>query len=267
MLPCLPMEGVSHLSQISEEIVVQSEGCTLTKVGTYTLVKELGKGSKSTVFLARDSQERMVAVKVYLPKRQFYPELAKHYFDESGVSKLAQREWKLGKGLKHPNIVEIFDYFTETAEGEVYSYIVMEYIESAPSQELSKEMAVRLALGLCDALIYGLQQGYIHRDLYSDNMIVSKEGTLKLIDIDSFSECNGAFSHLDEVDSEGKAMDPLEGYLIGIGGIVSKLLRLGGVEKEFRSLIPPNLDRNIQKEDVSLIIAYLEAIQRSLVGS
>ena len=163
------------------------------------------------MYLAVDSHGREVAIKAFLTETELnFKEYSKYYFDEQGASKLAKREWDLGKTLRHPNIAEIYDYFTEFKNGEMRSYIVMEYIEKLPENTLSESSAVQVALGLVDALIFSFQKGLIHRDLFSENMIVNREGVLKLIDIDSFDYMYEDLYDPNAADSCESPMDPLD---------------------------------------------------------
>ncbi len=232
------------------------------KVGEYTLLCELGKGEKAVVYLAVDSHGREVAIKAFLTETALnFKEYSKYYFDEQGASKLAKREWELGKILKHSNIAEVYDYFTESKNGEIRSYIVMEYVEKLLENTLSESSAVQVAVGLVDALIFGFQKGLIHRDLFSENMIVNREGVLKLIDIDSFDYMNKDLYDPKAADSFGIPMDPLDGYLKVMGGGVSYLLAFVGVSRSLGRLIPSDCHRNIQERDLSIILGYLNAVK------
>jgi len=232
------------------------------EVGGYTLLCKIGKEEKSVVYLAVDQRGREVAIKAFLTREQLIcipEEYRDYFFDERGVSKLAQREWELGKELKHPHIAEIYDFFTEVKEGQVYSYIVMEYVEENPRKTLSETGGIRAALGLVDALIFSFEKGYIHRDLYSENIIVSRDGMLKLIDIDSFSSFEEDLYPPEEVDKDGDPMDPLDGYLKGIETEVSRFFK-----RDLSGLIPPDTNRNIRKEDLPLILNYLHSLKERL---
>jgi len=232
------------------------------KVGEYTLLCKLGKGEKAVVYLAVDSHGREVAIKAFLTETELnFKEYSKYYFDEQGASKLAKREWELGKILKHPNIAEVYDYFTEPKNGEIRSYIVMEYIEKLPENTLSESSAVQAALGLVDALIFGFRKGVIHRDLFSENMIVNREGVLKLIDIDSFDHMYEDLYDPHAADSSGTPMDPLDSYLKVMGSGVSYLLAFGGINRSLGHLIPSDCHRNIQKGDLPIILEYLNAVK------
>lgn len=235
------------------------------KVGEYTLLCELGKGEKAVVYLAVDSHGREVAIKAFLTETELnFKEYSKYYFDEQGASKLAKREWELGKTLRHPNIVEVYDYFTEFKNGEMRSYIVMEYIEKLPENTLSESSAVQVALGLVDALIFSFQKGLIHRDLFSENMIVNREGVLKLIDIDSFDYMYEDLYDPNAADSCESPMDPLDDYLKVMGSGVSYLLAFGGVHRSLGHLIPTDCHRNLQEGDLPIILGYLDKVKEVL---
>lgn len=246
---------------------VNEAGDEEKKVGSYTLIREIGKGEKAKVYLARDPFGREVAIKAFFTYSELMtiPEEYRHYFfDEQGVAKLAQKEWEIGQILKHPHIAEVIDFFTERREGSTYSYIVMEYLEADKRETLSKTGALCAALGLLDALSFSFSKGFIHRDLYSDNMILNTDGVLKLIDIDSFELIKESCSDIGEVDDDGGLMDPLDCYLRGINIGVSRYLSMAGLDWDVGTLIPADTHRNIQNEDIPLILKFIESIREKL---
>ncbi|MCB1110892.1 MAG: protein kinase [Chlamydiia bacterium] len=210
------------------------------KIEDYTLIHEIGKGEKATVYLALDPFGKQFAIKVY--QKRFI--------------ELARREEELGKLLQHPNIAKIYAVHD--------SAVVMEYVEPMGQKHLSRVHAYQAALGLVKGLLYATQQGYIHRDLYSSNLIVTREGIGKLVDIDSFALMNEDLYDPLEVDSEGNPMDPLEGYLDCMAWVIEDVLALGGIKEDLRALIPAGLERNICLEDQAIIAFYLEQVKKHL---
>ncbi len=143
----------------------------------YEIRQELGQGGMATVFLAQDRQlDRLVAIKI------LHPHLARQ---EYAVERF-HREATTVARLRHPNIIEIFDYSgLEASE----PYIVMEYVEGWTLSRILK--AYRL--GACElvacvfhqvvlALEHAHGQGIIHRDLKPENIMIGKDGRLKLMD-------------------------------------------------------------------------------------
>ena len=94
------------------------------------------------------------------------------------------REEEIGKLLDHPGIMKVFD-----DEKRSQGYMVMEWAEGrllrqilTEQKKLSIERAVKIALGICDALAYIHGRGIVHRDLKPENIMVDAEDRIKIID-------------------------------------------------------------------------------------
>lgn len=148
-----------------------------TSVDRYRIVEELGHGGMSVVYRGIDtSLERDVAVKV----------LHSHLARKAESRQRFHREAKAIARLKHPNILDVYDFSSEDAER---SYIVMELIQGENLREFlatagacPPEAAALVGLGIASALISAHDHGIIHRDLKPENVMVSKSGDLKLMD-------------------------------------------------------------------------------------
>ena len=95
-----------------------------------------------------------------------------------------QREQEIGQKLNHPSIVK---FITDETRSRVY--LVMEWVEGrllrkilSGQGKLPRERALRIAMGICDALEYIHSQGVVHRDLKPENIMVDAEDRVKLID-------------------------------------------------------------------------------------
>src|SRR5918911_356942 len=145
----------------------------------FVLVRELGSGGMSRVFLGRDEVlDRPVAVKVVEPDPE-YPQVGLRF----------QREGRAAARLSHPNIVRVFDAGEDKLEGREVSYIVMEYVPggdlktlldkkgSLPSDELAG-LGAEVASGLAHAH----EKGVIHRDIKPHNILIDEHGRPKLTD-------------------------------------------------------------------------------------
>jgi serine/threonine-protein kinase len=147
-----------------------------THLGPYRLVKELGRGGMGRVFLAYrddDQFQRRVAVKVA---------------DAAPAGDLSSRfrsERQILAALDHPNIARLLDGGT-TAEG--LPYLVLEYVEGEPIdrycdlRQLGVPERLRLFRVVCSAVHYAHQNLVVHRDLKPSNVLVTGEGTPKLLD-------------------------------------------------------------------------------------
>ena len=150
----------------------------------YRIDRELGKGGMGIVFRGYDELlNRIVAVKV----------LNKGTLGSKGSSRLL-REAQNAAQLNHPNIVTIFD---AGQDGEI-PFIVMEYVEGDSLYNLAHETAnrndnrtstqisinetVEISQQVCSALDHAHQHDIIHRDLKPENVLLSSEGSAKLMD-------------------------------------------------------------------------------------
>jgi len=95
-----------------------------------------------------------------------------------------KREEEIGKKLDHPGVMKVFDN-----EDRSRIYMVMEWVDGEllrqiliQSKKLPVERAVRITLGVCDALDYIHSQGVVHRDLKPENIMVGPDDSIKLID-------------------------------------------------------------------------------------
>jgi serine/threonine-protein kinase len=148
-----------------------------TSVQRYDIEEELGQGGMSVVYRGRDSTlDRDVAIKV----------LHKHLAKKKENRERFRREAQAIARLQHDRIVDVYDY---SREEDDKSFIVMEYV---PGQTLRQfveqhghpppEVAAMIGAVLADALAHAHDHGVIHRDLKPENVMVSDDGTLKLMD-------------------------------------------------------------------------------------
>jgi hypothetical protein len=148
-----------------------------TRLGRYDIAAEIGRGGMSVVYRALDVQlQRQVAVKVMHAFLAEQPE-AKERFRREAVA-VAR--------LKHPHIIEIYDYSDASLDT---TYIVTELVEGESlAQVLERgplrppEAALAFARPIADALRAAHAGGVIHRDLKPENILVDQTGTLKLTD-------------------------------------------------------------------------------------
>jgi WD40 repeat protein len=152
-------------------------------LGRYEIVARLGQGGMADVYKAyQPSLDRHVAVKV------LHSRLAE---EEGGFVERFEREAAAVARLRHPNIVQIYDFDFEV-DGDLY-YMVMEFIEGptlwAELQErvtqgrlFSLDDTVRIFNALAGAIDYAHSRGTIHRDLKPANVMFTAEGQVVLTD-------------------------------------------------------------------------------------
>ena len=144
-------------------------------LGPYQVLKPLGAGGMGEVFLAYDERlDRKVAIKRIRLDTNATPERRERF----------RREARVAAQLNHPAIVQIYEFITE---GEA-SYIVMEYVEGTNLRRLlddgplpAAEVAA-LARDVAQGLAEAHRLGIVHRDLKSENILVTPEGRAKIAD-------------------------------------------------------------------------------------
>jgi tetratricopeptide (TPR) repeat protein len=142
----------------------------------YTVTKEIGRGGMGVVFMATDNMlDRIVALKV------LHSSFKKN---DQAVSTFL-REAKAAASLNHPNIVTVHD--TGTQDGDYY--IAMEYLEGKTIKQIVKargklsEASVREVLRqLLDGLSFAHSRKIVHRDLSNNNVMWTKQQTVKIMD-------------------------------------------------------------------------------------
>jgi serine/threonine protein kinase len=156
----------------------------MDNIGKYKIIKELGHGATSTVFLALDpGTKQQVAIKLFNLDVLLDNDRAKAF------RKLLVSEASLAGKLSHPHIVKIYDAVMD--DGEV-NYMVMEYVEG---ESLEKQAEVDHLLPLssiseiiykcCKALEYAQYQGVIHRDIKPANILICGDHDIKISDFGS----------------------------------------------------------------------------------
>ncbi len=146
------------------------------KVGNYEILKELGKGGMSTIYLAtQKSLDRKVAIKELLPLLKTDSEMVERF----------KREAKASASMAHEGIANIFDFWVERGS----YYLAMEYLEGKDLGEIIETMGaipveatVTIVSKAADALHYAHQRGIIHRDVKSGNIFITQKGEVKLTD-------------------------------------------------------------------------------------
>jgi len=147
------------------------------RIGSYQVLRRLGEGGMGTVYLAaRADQEfrKHVAIKVI-----------RKGMDSAEIVARFRRERQILAALDHPNIAKLFDGGTT---GDGLSYFVMEYIPGRPLGEYcdSHGLGIRERLllfrSICSAVQYAHQNLVIHRDLKPGNILVTTDGTPRLLD-------------------------------------------------------------------------------------
>ena len=152
----------------------------MDKIGKYEVVRKLGTGATSTVYLALDPfSKQQVAIKLFDLDKLLDHSNARKY------RKLLMTEASLAGKLVHPHIAQIQD---AVMEGDL-NYMVMEYVDGSTLErftELDNLLPVstiaEIIYKCCKALEYAQYQGVIHRDIKPANILLQGETNIKISD-------------------------------------------------------------------------------------
>ena len=167
----------SQLSRLAMAMDEDSMYRPAQQIPGFQILSKIGQGAMAVVFKAKQlSLDRIVAIKV-LPKRlSENQEFVDRFY----------REGRAAAKLNHPNIVGAYD----VGESGGYHYFVMEYIDGETVYELlaSKKVideadAIRMVLQCAKALGHAHNCGLIHRDVKPKNVMINKQGDVKLADM------------------------------------------------------------------------------------
>lgn len=145
-----------------------------TRIGNVRIECLLGEGGMGKVYRGFDEKlERTVAVKVLTAERKLRPEAKARFL----------REARLLSRLDDPGICRIHDLL----EDEETDYLILEYIDGvslaeALDREADNEHSLRLFLGIARALKTAHREGIVHRDLKPDNVMITSDGRVKVLD-------------------------------------------------------------------------------------
>ncbi len=169
-----------------------------TQIGKYPVLRRLGEGATSEVFLARDDfHQRDVAIKRVRAGATNDPTDGR-YFERFFAAEAA-----LVGRLKHPNVVQIYDAVVDPAE----SYLVMEHVNGTTlrpycraDQLLPLELIVEIGFKCAMALGYVYRQGLIHRDVKPANLLaVINNGHITDVKISDFGSALNMASETTQV--------------------------------------------------------------------
>ncbi len=151
---------------------------TIQTLGRYEIVAELGKGAMGTVYRALDPLlNRTVALKTI--------NMSSDRDEMADYEARFYQEARAAGGLNHPNIVTIYDI---GKSGNV-AFLAMELLEGkelrtlmAPGVPLAAADAIDIAIQIAEGLAYAHQYGVVHRDIKPTNIMIVREGRVKITD-------------------------------------------------------------------------------------
>lgn len=179
----------------------------------YEALDEVGQGGMAVVYRGTDRVlHRPVAIKVLHP----------HLSQKMEARARFAREARVIAKLRHPNVVEVFDY---SGEDHDRSFIIQEFVSGETladfvqgREPLLPEIGALLVASIGKALQHAHEQGVIHRDIKPENIMVRKDGVLKLMDfgiahvtdmehLTMTGAIIGSPAHMSPEQVDGKALD------------------------------------------------------------
>ena len=169
---------VSALASESQRLDHEtSEALIGARVGKYRLLRLIGRGGMGNVFLAvrnDDEFRKTVAVKLVNP-----------FLSDDEMIRRFRRERQILAKLEHPNIARLLDGGTTK---DKVSFLVMEHVAGIPVTEYCRDKCkttkerLKIFLKVCEAVKFAHQNLIIHRDLKPNNILVTADETVKLLD-------------------------------------------------------------------------------------
>jgi serine/threonine protein kinase len=144
---------------------------------SYKIISVLGEGGMGTVYLAEHTNfDRKVAIKAIHPHLAKNEEIRKRFKNEAAT--MAR--------LQHPNIVGLYDYFVD----EEGLYLIMELVEGIELESyirtigspLDEHVSAAFMKQLLEAFSHAHDKGVVHRDIKPANILITNDGTIKVLD-------------------------------------------------------------------------------------
>lgn len=236
----------------------------MKKLGKYEVLGELGHGAMGVVYRARDPFiNRLVALKTITTGVADDPAMLQRFY----------REAQSAGGLQHPNIVTIYDM----GEAGALPYIAMELVEGENlDQVIARRSGLPITLKLvyamqaCRAFDYAHKRGIVHRDIKPGNVMVNKDGTVKVVDfgIARVLETSrtqtgmliGTFAYMSPEQYHGEHADE-RSDIWSFGVLFYELL---AYQKPFTGPTPASLMHSICNEDPTPLIKVLPECPKEL---
>lgn len=179
--PSLPTETAPDTQPLEAGTVeLPTAETTRPTLGRYEIVGEIGRGASGLVYKGIDPKlQRTVAIKTV----RFDDDYDDQEFEK--VRDQFYREAHVLANLSHPNIVSVFD----VGEDMDMTYLALEYLEGESLEPFTRKglllntlQCLRIARQICEALDYLHANGIVHRDVKPSNIMLLKDGQVKLAD-------------------------------------------------------------------------------------
>ena len=185
-----------------------------TKLGRYEIRSKIGEGGMGEVYCARDERlNRNVAIKV----------LPSTFSQDAERLRRFEQEAQATSALNHPNILAIYDVGTHDGA----PYVVSELLEGETLRQriggtaLAPRRAIDYALQVTKGLSAAHGRGIIHRDLKPDNLFITKDGRVKILDFGLAKLTQPGDSELSQTSIPTRRVDTDPGKVMGTVGYMS----------------------------------------------
>ncbi|MGD9588529.1 MAG: protein kinase [Pyrinomonadaceae bacterium] len=184
-----------------------------TTISHYKILSEIGKGGMGEVYLANDTKlNRNVAIKF----------LSEEWSKDSDKLNRFVQEAQSASALNHPNIITVFE-IGETANAQ---YIALEYIEGETlttrlKKELKFNTALDIATQIASALDAAHAAGIVHRDIKPDNVMIRKDGLVKILDFGIAKLTEKSSPDIESEDKTAVQVNTSPGMIIGTANYMS----------------------------------------------
>lgn len=213
----------------------------MEEFGRYQLVKRIGAGGMAEVFLARhfgaEGLEKVVVIKKIRPEHAEKPRFITMFIDEA----------KIAVSLNHPNIAQVYEFGRVDRD----FFLAMEYVEGQDlGQALSKHKKIQEQLPTAEVVYIGIEiakaldyahrkcdkfghpLGIVHRDVSPQNILLSTDGSVKLLDFgiakaagtqENDGEIRGKYSYMSPEQARGEDIDH-RSDLFSLGAVLWEML-------------------------------------------
>lgn len=183
-------------------------------IGRYQIISQLGSGGMGEVYLAQDTRlGRSVALKVLAPQLR----------EQQEQLRRLEQEARAASALNHPNILTIY----ETGEADNVHFIAAEYVGGESLREclgrgtFTVRQALEIAIQIVAALEAAHRAGIVHRDVKPENIILRKDGLIKLLDFGIAKLAQTPIEPLDDDAQTQQLMRTSPGVVVGTASYMS----------------------------------------------